>query len=264
VVGSKSSWLLVIAGALVVCALNAGGAAIDALRLALTLPLIFVLPGFLLLRLLAPSQSFGFESLVLTIGTSLVSAITLGLVLHFFSALTPTGWAVGFSLLILAAVSLRRFLDGKTRAPSRVLAASGGVEWRLKALPVAAALVSLVLVPLLIGVAATLAWRGASNHRQFAYTELWIRPSESGGVTIGVKNQEQRDVRYDLEVRVNGDIFVSRPDYVLHEDEQRLETLAIPVDELSVRRVEARLYRNEGDRKLYRQVWLSKGGLEGP
>jgi uncharacterized membrane protein len=264
VAGSRNLWLLVVGGLLAVCALNAGEEAIRLMRLAVALPVVFFLPGYLLLRLSAPSRSFDFETLVLPIGTSLVSTITLGLLLHFVNALTPTSWVVGFGLLFLATVSLRRFVGRAEPALPGDVAVRECVQWRLNALPLTAALVTVVLVPLLVGAAATLAWYGAANHRQFAYTELWIRPSGSGDVTVGMKNQEHRDVRYDLEVRVNGGIFVSRPDYVLHEDEQRLETLAIPFDEMSVRRVEARLYRNEGDRKLYRQVWLSKGGTEGP
>lgn len=262
--GSKNLWLLVVGGLLAVCALNAGEEAIRLMRLIVVLPVVFFLPGFFFLRLLAPSRSFDFETLVLTIGTSIVLTITLGLLLHFFSALTLAGWATGFGLLFLVSVLLRRFAGGAELARVEQLAGSGRREWRLKALPFAAVLVAVVLVPSLVGVAATLAWYGANNHRQFAYTEFWIGPSTTGGVTVGVRNQEQGDVSYDLEVSVNGSVFVRRPNYVLHQDEQRLENLAIPIDEMSVRRVEARLYRNEGDPKLYRQVWLSKGGTEGP
>ena len=201
--GSRNSWLLVIGGVLAVCALNAGGEqAIHLTRFVVALPVVFFLPGFLFLRLLAPSRSFDFETLVLTLGTSIVSTITLGLLLHFFNALTPAGWATGFGLLFLVSFLLRRFAGGTELARVKELAGSGHGQWRLKALPFTALLVAVVLVPSLVGAAATLAWHGAVDHRQFAYTELWIGPSKSGGVTVGVKNQEQGDVRYDLEVRV--------------------------------------------------------------
>jgi uncharacterized membrane protein len=228
------------------------------IKLVATIPIVLFFPGFLLLRALAPQRSFDFESLVLTVGLSLAATIVTALALHMFHALTSAGWMVAFGALFLAA-SAPRLLPRTRRVETA--AASPPALRRSRA---ALAIVSFTCVVGLVTVAVALAHQGAVSHRQFAYTELWVLRSETGGVTIGVKNEERQSVDYELEVLVNGSVFARWPSYVVEKDEQRLEHLAIPIDDVSIRRVEARLYRTDGDLTLYRRAWLSKGGTEGP
>ena len=249
---------MALGAALALLAIVAVDATPQPIRLVATLPVVLFFPGFFLLRALASWRSFDFESLVLTLGLSLAVTIVTALALHVFHALTPAGWSVAFGALFLAA-----------SAP-RLLPRTGRVETAVASRPplrrsqAALAIVSSTCVAGLVTAAIALAYQGAVNHRQFTYTELWMLRSDTGGVTVGVKNEERQPVDYELQVLVNGNEFARWPSYIVENSEQRLEHLNIPIDDASIRRVEARLYRIEGYPTLYRQAWLSKGGTEGP
>jgi uncharacterized membrane protein len=249
---------LLLGAALALLAIIAVDATPQPIRLVATLPVVLFFPGFFLLRALAPWRSFDFESLVLTLGLSLAATIVTALALHMFQALTPAGWVAAFGALFLVA-SAPRLLPRTARVEKATVSPPA-----LRRSQAALAIVSFTCVVGLVTAATALAHQGAVNHREFAYTELWMLRSGTGGVTIGVKNEERQPVDYELEVLVNGSVFARWPSYVVENDEQRLEHLAIPIDDVSIRRVEARLYRTEGYPTLYRQAWLSKGGTEGP
>jgi len=254
---ARTSWLA-LGLALALLAAIAVGATPQPIKLVATIPIVFFFPGLFLVRAFASWRSYDFESLMLTLGLSLAATIVTALALHVFRALTPMGWVVGFGALFVVASAPRLFArntEVETAAAPRV---------RLRRPQAAAAVVSVVCVAALVIVAMALAHHGAVDHRQFAYTELWILRSETGGVTIGIKNEERSSIAYELEVLVNGKVFARWPNYVVENDKRRLEHLTIPVDDTSIRRVEARLYRTDGYPTLYRQAWLSKGGTEGP
>lgn len=229
---------------------------IAALRALVTIPLVLFLQGFLVLRAVMPKRSVDFEFIVFSIGMSLSLTVVSGLVLHVFNALSASGWLIA-SVLVCAGAKIwsRRFGDGEPliNAPR---------------LPVfmtsRATVVCLGITATLFTGSVALARYGAVSQRQFAYTDLWIRPTErnSGVVTVGVRNREQSPSNYVLELLANGRVLARWPQFSLASDEERVQRVPVSVALEPDGRVEARLYKTDGPQRLYRRVWLSNTATE--
>lgn len=226
--------------------------------------LLFVFPGFLMLRIWEPRQKFGFEGAVVALGLSVAAAIALGLALHPFAALTPLGW-----ILTLGALCLAGWRHLWRRAA--IQAAANGAE--PAAVPPAwinaGQCARLAGAALLVVAAIALAREGAFSHKQFSYTEFWLLPSDGRThqkITIGIKNEEKRQMTYQLELTLNGAVIKRSSHLVLEHDEQRVEQLTVPVGATgSEQRLEARLYVNDRDHPvLYRRAFLSNPAPNAP
>jgi hypothetical protein len=195
--------LLTILGALV-----ALGVALfvksGALATAVSLSLIFVLPGYALSAALFPPRAIGRDlRLVLTVVLSLAAIALGGLVLHLVTAL-GRGTFIGLLAvvtLVAAAVAL------KGRQGMRV-----GPSPRRSGPPPIGVAVALAATIGLAAVAIAIASAGA--HRQIDeshFSALWLVPQGGGQVPpneppvlVGVGNQEGRTVDYRLAVRQGG------------------------------------------------------------
>jgi uncharacterized membrane protein len=224
-------------------------------RPALAVALIFVLPGYLLLRNFRPRPTPSFENAILTLGLSVAVVIVLALVLHRFNALAPSGWG-----LLLPAFCLAAWLLSRRNAAAAQAASEEAPRRGLAITPYQAA--SLAIVVALVGFALVTARNGALAHQQFAYTEFWITPYDGRDhhrVVVGVHNKEKQPVSYDLELTLNGKIVARHPNLILADNEQIVEQMTAPDDETNPeQRIEARLYRNGSQPVLYRRVSLSK------
>jgi hypothetical protein len=227
------------------------------LRALATVPLLLFLQGFLVLGAFMPRRQVDFEFVVLSIGMSMVSTILLGLLLHAFHAMNHYGWAIGSGVVCTGAVSWSRF--------------SGGGKSRASLLPTAmpivrgALIACLGIVGAMLAGAIVLARYGAVNHRQFAYTDLWILPYDAQStqrVTVGIRNKEQRSSNYALELLANGRVLVRWPQFSLADNEERIEQVPIPIILGLNQRVEARLYETGDPHRLYRRAWLSNTAKE--
>lgn len=248
---------------MLLCALLATALLAPHLRVAIATLVVFGAPGFVLSRVVSSGSRFSFETAVQTIGLSIAAIIIMGLLLHPLGGITQTGWR-----LALAAVCLFAALSESWRAPAAAEETPAASE---QTAPAAMAswspfdrmriAVTLGLVTVLAGSAVILARSGASAHRQFSYTELWMLPSRSGipnRVTVGVRNQEKRPVVYDLELTLNDKIVNRHSAVALADGEQKIEEFATPVDGSTPRQhIEMRLYLNGSDPVLYRHVSLT-------
>src|SRR5690348_802524 len=96
---------------------------IPVVGMVLALPLIFLLPGYVLLQVLLPRRQLDrSQRLAFSLGLSLVLAIIAGLVLNMFPAgLRATSWAIFLGLSTLGGALLVIFLRrGKTTIAEQV------------------------------------------------------------------------------------------------------------------------------------------------
>jgi len=195
--------LLTILGALVALGV-ALFADSGALAIAVSLSLIFVLPGYALSAALFPPRAIGRDlRLVLTVVLSLATLALGALVLQLVTAL-DRGTFVGLLAVItlLAAAAALRGRQGARVGRSR------GERPRP---PIGVAL-ALVAAIGLAGVAIAIASAGA--HRQIdesRFSELWLVPQggkrvppDEPPVLVGIANQEGKTVDYRLTVRQGG------------------------------------------------------------
>lgn len=220
---------------------------------------IFIIPGVLFIRFLSPSKRGIFEWCLLSLGISVALLSPLALLLHRFNALTPIGWGTALALFCLAAwhysgrgpVAKTASFDAGEKA---VAASSPGARWG------GGWVARLSCVVLAIATAVGIARNGALNHRQFAYTEMWMLPSrgnDSQRVTIGVRNEEKQGRSYDLELTLNGKLIERRSSLLVRSGDTWVEEAATQFTETNKEQVvEAKLYRTEQPSLVYRHTLL--------
>ncbi len=273
----------------VACALLCSDSLPLLVRAAGAVPLVLYLPGRCLIAAVMPREHVGGELRAVSAALSLAVVALLGLVLDAVHAFGPADLPKVLAFLCAAGcfVSVIGLSAGKgPRAP------------RPSRVPLGSAhLVALVVAAGLAGFAYQQASRGAMLQRPDDYTDLWMVPTAArmpSAATVGVRNQEGREVIYALDIVARGDLIERVPTFVLQPGETRTFPVALPavayadaVTELPAAqddgpppgaaalarakrkeadraRVEARLYR-DGDRTLaYRLVWVALPAPLGP
>jgi len=226
----------------------------------LTLPLVFMLPGYALVSALFPRKALGLpECLVFSLGLSLTIVILGGLVLN----LTPFGlradsWAVflgGFTLGASAFALIRR--RGQSISTSGWLGiGSIGFTFRQGVL--------LGLAALIVSGAVAVSIIGAEQRPSPGFTQLWILPAGGAAnaknvVRLGMSNMESKATKYRLAVNMDGKVVKEWPSIDLNPNEKWEATLVLPqTGHTGTTRVEAMLYRADTPTKIYRDVvlWL--------
>ena len=226
----------------------------------LSLPLVFVLPGYALTAAFFPRRTFGIYELILfSLGLSMVIVIAGGLMLN----VTPFGlhagsWAVWLASMTLSGCAVAHIRRGRSETLSRrpVTGKSGLTlrQWillSLSALLVCGAVVASVI--------------GALQQEHPGFTQLWMLPTGGSdsrhAVQLGVSNKAFAALEYSLDVTVNGKVVQKWPSIYLRPDEQWQTTLLLPqaAPAPGTSRVEAMLYRVDAPTKVYRKVvlWLN-------
>lgn len=239
--------VLLIAGGAVALALTPGDSGL--LRVALTLPLVLVLPGYALVAALLPWQALELaERLLLSVGTSLALTIGGGLLLN----LQPWGLRTGSWALLLggitvgaALVALRRRRSLPATAPG-ARPAPGLLGWRQGAM--------LLLSLGLVGMAFAIARTPAPPQGLLGYSMLWMLPEGSEGreVQLGIRSQEFTTVRYRLAVSAGGAQLGAWEPVELDPGEDWDATLALPQGLDRGTDIVARLYRLDAPDRVYR------------
>jgi uncharacterized membrane protein len=249
--------LRIVTAAALVCAAAALLLPFEAARLLFAAPLALVLPGYAIAaasfahhRLEGPR--LGLVSLALSLATLVIGALVLN---YMPGGIRSVSWALLLAIVIVGCCSAAAL-----RRPEAGPAAS----WRLPRLKrIDAALLFAGLAAAVAGV--VLAQTNLPAKEAIGYTQLWVLPeggAEATEVQVGVGNQEQHTVPYDLLVRI-GDAPLIRRSFVLDPGERRVVRLpaGAQVDGSPVP-VVARLLRQNRTDRVYRRVmdWLAAPG----
>lgn len=240
---SKTFLISVVAPIALVLA-TYGGFAVTPL---LMVPVIFYLPGHVLLRRFRKAAPIDLEHVLFAFGLSVAIAIAFGFLLHVFGLVRPIAWAIFFTAI--AAIGLPE-LGISQKLASDQLALKNPMRDALM-LSIASALVMCVFV---------LNYRAAAVHSEFWFTEFWMTYGRAPNVlTIGIRNSEGAPATYDVEVMTEGQIIRHWPGVSLQPGETWTVPLNTTVKSDQIERVEAWLFKNGDHRSVYRRVWTDVG-----
>jgi uncharacterized membrane protein len=169
------------------------------LRLLMTLPVLFFLPGWVLVRTVhRPAELEGVERGLLVMGLSVVSLICLGLILDLIGpGLTAGAWVVGLAALLLPLEAVATWRDRpRTAANGRLATRPRPAAWRPPPITLA------VIGACVILATGAIAWVGRAARDQVypAFTQLWLVPSQgaTGRYDIGVHSVERTRANFAL------------------------------------------------------------------
>jgi uncharacterized membrane protein len=250
---------LLFAIALAVCGALASLLAegIAPLRIAFAAPLVLVLPGFALTRLLFSERAIGIaERLLLTVGLSLGCAAVGGVILNLVpSGLNVGSWAVLLCLITLVgcAATIARERD--------VVSDVEDVQRQqdvTRIAPVQAACVAAAFV--IAGAGLWVAHLPAPQQPQQGYTLLWSLPNSStpGDTTVrvGVRNMEPDPTQYTLRIMSASSVLQEFAITLQPVDEWQAD---INLPSGTTDPVEAVLYRGSDTQNVYRRTMLRTG-----
>lgn len=217
------------------------------MRFACAAPLLFFLPGYTLVRLMNPSSKLSAETLLFCIGLSCTISIFVGFCLNAFNAMTPTGWSLALSIVIVGLTLLASHNNPETDGPVRPFTSS----------PLSTPLVQLTPIFLLIvATAFAIAYFAKSTDKQFDYSDFWIVSEPGDLVRLGLKNMEKDHATYHVEIMIDGKLADVWQPISLDVGETWTAELNIPTTPPSPR-VEAWVFRNHDINNVYRRVWLA-------
>jgi len=242
----RSSDLLIVAAAAIVGMVAALSGANNLVIGALFgLPLALALPGYALIAAGAPSGALGpAEHLTFSVGGSIAVSVLGGFALNLTPwGLRPDSWALLLGGLTLAACAVA-LLRRQAIAPAP---AAAWVRLRLRDIGLFG------LAALVAAGAFVVAIDGAAQLPAQGFTQLWMLPADDG-VRIGVQNLDSQTMRYTVELAVGGQVM-RRWESIELQRNARWET-AEPFQARAGAPVEARLYRFDDPKNIYRQVAL--------
>ncbi len=244
--------------AVLIAALNMGWALlpshIPVIGSILALPLVFVLPGYMLTELMFHKRSLNVSHrLLFSLGLSVAIDILSGLFLNILPVgLKAIAWAgllglltVMFSLLV---AYLRRgaAING-ARTPRARLSISGFI---LFGLATVIAVLSILYSAL-----------SAAQQPHPGFTQLWMLPAVQAGkncaVRLGVRSLESTPVPYRIAMTVRGAGVTTWPSVVLAPQEEWNRLVPIPPVATDKVSVEVQLYRVDKPQAVYREVNLT-------
>lgn len=208
----------------------------------------FVFPGYALASAVLPRRRAFLERLVLSIGTGLVAAVGLALIL----SASPWGlgrlqW-VGALVLVSVGAGIAALRErGRRVTPPPMVT-------RLKA----GSVLTIGLFTLSVAITVvTIGLRAAEGPPEGpGFTQLWMLPvsaGPAGRIEVGVINAERHTTNYRLEILVAGDIQHTFT-FILASDQEWSDLL--DVDSRGGQDVEALLYHVPGPSAPYRRVDL--------
>jgi hypothetical protein len=218
----------------------------------LSLPLVFVLPGYTLTEVLFRKRLLETSHrLVLSIGLSLAIDILGGLILNLLP-LEGISWAVFLGLpttifSLLAAYLRRGTPMNGVRLPRLRLTIYEGILFGLAALVIALSIMYDSI--------------GLAQEPRPGFTQLWMLPAAQSGkscaVRLGVRSFESTSVTYRITMTMNGTQVTTWPAVVLApqgEWDRLVPILPTAADAVSI---EGRLYRLDKPQAVYREVHVT-------
>jgi uncharacterized membrane protein len=225
------------------------------IRVLVTLPLVFFLPGFALMELFFPPHMLGLTvRATFSIGMSMAAALLGGFLLHATpDGLTPTNWTVllgGLTLAFELGAVLRHLLGQREITPTDVTI--GDMVSRLNLHQIAL----FILAGALVVGAVYLARESEANRNLPGFTQMWMLPTSGDPqvAEIGITNQEGNPMKFRLQVRHGGQLIDNRP--LIELDDGETWTTTVSLSPARTGPVEAVLYRLDQPGEVYRHVTL--------
>ncbi len=222
------------------------------LRVLFELPLIMVLPGYVLCVALFPQRDFpAYGRILLSLGLSIAVTVLGGLLLN----LTPWGiqtttwvfWLGGVTLGVTVLAALRRL----SQPPSSISNDLAHTAWRFDLRAGSALLFGLAI--LLVSFALLITRAPAPPQGLEGYTQLWLLPDPNTktAVRLGISSNEFETTNYKLELQLGGKELQEWTPIILKpgEDWETTVTLPKPVGSDTI---EALLYRLDQPETVYR------------
>lgn len=170
----------------------------------LAIPLVLLIPGGLLVKMLPSRPKDLFFQFALAVGLSIAICIVVGLLLNVL----PTGidhqtWACALGLVSMAeavVVASLRSRDAKTRNSSPPMPAA---KFRAKRIIVS----TISIVAILGGLIAIVSWERSNaegSYRQERFAEVWVEPAPGGVAVVGVHSDTNGRNRFRLSLSAAG------------------------------------------------------------
>ena len=212
------------------------------------LPLVFVLPGYAIIRAVLPEARNTLAGATFVVGLSVAVTVFCGFALHGLGRMSTEGWAFALGAVTVAASCVAPFRS----SPDIV---DNAKYW--PPLRPSQALMLIGAAAIAAG-AVVLALQGAHARREFSYTEFWMvsTPRFDGNVTVGFRNGEGRASSYDVEVMLDERVIAVWRSIPLQTGESWATEIAVPLGQSGGEKAEAWLFKDGDRRHVYRRVWL--------
>ncbi len=221
------------------------------IKILLALPMVFVLPGYILSNIFFQKRTFDiYQRLLSTLSLSLAVVILSGFLLNLLpGGLQTLSWTIFLAAFVIAGSLVVMLL--RHTLPRKFFPA---LRFRLTLFQ------AFLLLGTLLLSATSLAYtkNGIAQQPHALYTQLWMLPSQESDkqwlIQMGLQNEEGATSHYQLTLSVNGTITRTWPAIALspHQVWQLQMPLQLKTPENTY--VELRLYRLQQARNVYREV----------
>lgn len=225
------------------------------IRIACSLLLVLVLPGYVFTAVLFPDALHRpSERILMTVGLSLAVVVLLGIALNVApGGLRQHSWALALSsfTMVMAAV-------GTIRRPAR-LRAPASLAPRASRITLGQALLFGLAGLILLGAFSLATYGARRDADQTTFTQMWLLPAEGDtnrSVLVGIRNQETDAQVYTLTMTLDGQLLSSWPVIALAKDETWETVVTLPAGRGFISPVRAELQRVQAPETVYRSVVL--------
>jgi uncharacterized membrane protein len=233
---------------------------IPVVNIIFALPLVFVLPGYTLTKVVFYKRALNpSESLLFSLGLSIAIDILGGLFLNVLPiGLQAISWVTLLGLLTLTFSLLTFYLRvGVPITRIRLLRVHRTIyPGILLALAIAVTTISIVY-----------AVYGASHQPHPGFTQLWALPESSPGkssaVRVGIQSFESTPVTYRLTMTANGHLVTTWSSLSLAPQEEWGRLIPVPPSTSNDVSLDFRLYRGHEPGAVYQEVHLTFSNIRG-
>ena len=218
---------------------------------ALSLPLVFILPGYTLTAVLFHKRSLDMAyRMLLSLGLSVTIDISGGILLNVFpTGLRPVSWSALLALLTVVFAALATYLRHRSvtheKQPQRVR-----FSWREYILFGLAALVMALSV--------LFSASSVAQQPHTGFTQFWMLPSGQPGkscaVRLGIQSYELTSETYRIDLTANGTQIAMWQPVKLAPRQAWEQFMPVVFSVTGSVSIEAQLYRAEDPRVIYRRV----------
>lgn len=222
----------------------------------LTLPLVFLLPGYALTAALFARRPLGLvETLLISVGLSLATAVLGGLAMNYTVwGLSTLFWIIvlcGVTLLGCSVAAIRRIGQKSAAAKRPNIGLGPGQVFLLG--------VSVIVIVGALGMAR----QGAIAQPSTPFTQLWADPisgAQPNLYNVGIRNEESTPITFRLVATLAGNPAYTWPGITLPPGQTWTGIISVPGGPSNTSPVGLQLYSSDAPDQVYRHITLRQGG----